>query len=448
MLNISNNSIDRDEILKDQSAYKEVMETTASKKLIWLLTIIFLIGFSLLFFPWTQNIRVRGKLTTLNPQDREQNIHSMISGRVERWYVQEGQLVKKGDTIVFISEMKSDYLDPQLIERSENQTNAKGAAIVSYDDKVKALARQIEALQKNQVLKMEQAKNYLLQSALKVQSDSIAYETAIINLDIAQKQFVRQETLYNQGLKSLTDLEQRKQKLQEQINKKISIENKWYTSKNEYINAKLNLNSIENDYREKISKAQSEKMSALSSSLMAEGDFNKLATQQSNYELRAGFYHITAPQDGFVTKALITGIGETVKEGQAIFSFIPADYDLAAELYIMPIDLPLIHEGSKVQLQFDGWPAFVFRGWPGLSFGTFTGVVVAYDKAASSDGKFRVLVVPHPDTTPWPKLLRLGSGAYGIALLNNVPVWYELWRQLNGFPPDFYKGEKQKTEAK
>ena len=91
MLNISNNSIDRDEVLKDQSAYKDVMNTTASKKLIWLLTIVFLIGFLLLFFPWTQNIRVRGILTTLNPEDREQNIHSMISGRVERWYVREGE---------------------------------------------------------------------------------------------------------------------------------------------------------------------------------------------------------------------------------------------------------------------------------------------------------------------------------------------------------------------
>lgn len=448
MLNISNNSIDRDEILKDQSAYKEVMESNASKRLIWLLTAVFFIGFTILFFPWTQNIRVRGKLTTLNPEDREQNIHSMISGRVEKWYVNEGQLVKKGDTIVFISEMKQEYLDPQLIKRSENQTRAKSDAMASYDQKVKALDRQIEALKKNQKLKAEQAKNYLIQSGLKVRSDSIDFTTALVNLEIAEKQFARQETLYKQGLKSLTELENRKQKLQEQLNKKISVENKWFSSKNEYINAKLSLISVENEYREKIAKAQSEKMSALSSSLMAMGDYNKLATEQTNYKLRSGFYTITAPQDGYVTKALIAGIGETVKEGQAIFSFIPADYELAAELYVMPIDLPLIHEGSKVQLQFDGWPAFVFRGWPGFSFGTFTGQVVAYDRAASEGGKFRVLVMPHPDATPWPKLLRLGSGAYGIALLNKVPVWYELWRQLNGFPPDFYEGDQQKEIVK
>ena len=31
----------------------------------------------------------------------------------------------------------------------------------------------------------------------------------------------------------------------------------------------------------------------------------------------------------------------------------------------------------------------------------------------------------------------MGSGVYGWALLDDVPVWYELWRQINGFPPDY-----------
>jgi len=24
--------------------------------------------------------------------------------------------------------------------------------------------------------------------------------------------------------------------------------------------------------------------------------------------------------------------------------------------------------------------------------------------------------------------------------LNDVPVWYEIWRQINGFPPEYYTG--------
>lgn len=438
MLNISNNPINRDEVLKDQSAYQDVMATSASRRLVYLLAGLFFIGFIILFLPWTQNIRARGKLTTLHPENREQNIHSMISGRIEKWYVSEGQLVNKGDTIVFISEVKSEYLDPKLIERSTNQTDAKKASIGAYQQKAEALADQISALKRNQKLKIEQAENYYRQSRLKVVSDSIDFQTALINYEIAQKQFERQQKLYEQGLKSLTELEKRKQKLQEALYKKISNENKWLSTKNEFINAKLNLTIVQNEFSEKIAKAKSERMSALSSALEAEGDFNKLSIKQSSYVRRSGFYYITAPQDGYVTKAIITGIGETVKEGQSVFSFIPANFDLAVEMYVRPIDLPLIQEGRKIQLQFDGWPALVFGGWPGMSFGTYSGRVVAYDKAASLNGKFRILVAPDPNAEAWPTLLRLGSGTYGIGLLKKVPVWYELWRNLNGFPPDFY----------
>lgn len=443
MLNISNNPVDRDEILEHRSAYQEVMGRHATKKLVYLLSTVFALGLIMLFLPWTQNIRARGTLTTLDPQDREQHIHSMISGRIEKWYVREGQEVKKGDTIVFISEMKAEYLDPQLVERAGNQTRAKASSMQSYQDKAKALDDQISALNQNRKLKIEQAKNYLQQAVLKVQSDSIEYETAMVALEIAEKQFARQQTLYDQGLKSLTELEQRRQKLQDSQNKVVAAENKWLTSQNNYINAQLNLSTVQSEYREKIAKAQSDRQSALSSAYQAEADFNKLSIQQSNYDRRMGFYYILAPQDGYVTQAMVTGIGETVKEGQEMFSFIPKHIELAVELYVRPIDLPLIRHDNHVRMQFDGWPALVFTGWPDLSFGTYSGVVVTYDKVISKNGMFRVLVAQDPESEPWPELLRQGSGVYGLALLHNVPVWYELWRNLNGFPPDFYKEKKE-----
>lgn len=446
MLNISRNSIDRDEVLKDQSSYQEVTATKATKKIIYLLTVLFFLGFIMLFFPWTQNIRARGSLTTVRPENREQNIHSLISGRIEKWHVREGQLVNAGDTIVFISEIKAEYLDPDLVEKTKNQTEAKRASVGVYNEKAEVLASQIAALRTNGRLKLEQAENYLKQAELKVISDSIDFETTVINLEIAQRQYDRQKQLYDQGLKSLTELERRKLKLQESINKKIAVENKWLASKNELINAKLNLGSIENEYREKVAKAESERMSALSSSLESEAQFNKLSIQEASYSKRSGFYFITAPQDGYVTKALITGIGETVKEGDKVFTFIPSNYELAVELYVRPIDLPLIQEGNRVRLQFDGWPALVFSGWPNLSFGTYAGEVLAFDKVVSPEGKFRILVVPTKDEEQWPDLLRLGSGAYGIAMLKNVPIWYELWRNLNGFPPDFYNRAEEENK--
>ncbi|MEO9965458.1 MAG: HlyD family efflux transporter periplasmic adaptor subunit [Reichenbachiella sp.] len=447
MLNISNRPTKREEILKDLSSYQEVTNSQSTRKFVYLLTGIFALLFICLFLPWTQNIRARGTLTTLNPENREQSINSLISGRIEKWYVREGQLLSKGDTILHISEMKTEYLDPNLVGKTQNQANAKRASVNAYSNKGKALDQQIAALERNRKLKLEQARNYIRQSVLKLQSDSIDFSTEQINFEIAEKQFIRQETLYKQGLKSLTELENRRQKLQAAMNKKISAENKWLASQNEYINAQITLNTIENEFRQKIAKAQSDKMSALSGEMDAESQFNKLSIQQESYSKRSSFYFITAPQDGFVTKAISSGIGESVKEGQEIFTFVPSKYNMAVELHIRPLDLPLIREGSRVRLQFDGWPALVFNGWPGMSFGTFGGKIIAYDKVARN-GMFRILVVPDEDEVPWPTLLRLGSGVYGIALLNNVPVWYELWRNLNGFPPDFYTNDAKDTYIK
>jgi uncharacterized protein (DUF3820 family) len=100
------------------------------------------------------------------------------------------------------------------------------------------------------------------------------------------------------------------------------------------------------------------------------------------------------------------------------------------------MDVPLLVKGRRVRLQFDGWPALVFSGWPGYTFGTFGGQVAVIDNI-DTDGHYRILVVQDPQDDPWPQQLRVGSGAYGWIMLNDVPVWYELWRQFNGFPPDY-----------
>ena len=112
------------------------------------------------------------------------------------------------------------------------------------------------------------------------------------------------------------------------------------------------------------------------------------------------------------------------------------------ELYVKPIDLPLVQKGGKVMLFFDGWPTVVFSGWPNMSYGTFPGEVVALDYDISSNGMYRVLVAETEEEL-WPEQLKAGSGARGMMLLNNVPLWYEAWRQLSGFPPDYYTSDKK-----
>jgi len=128
-------------------------------------------------------------------------------------------------------------------------------------------------------------------------------------------------------------------------------------------------------------------------------------------------------------------VGETVKEGDPLVTVVPARPQQAVELYVKAMDVPLLRRDRKVRLVFDGWPALQFSGWPSVAVGTFGGVISVIDAVDSQNGRFRVLVTPDPEDERWPEQLRMGSGVHGWALLDTVPVWFEIWRQLNGFPP-------------
>ncbi len=450
MLNISPFKLNKKVNLAQFSSAREVFHTRHYKHFNRFLLGFALVGFIVLFLPWTQNISGKGYLTTLKPDQRPQTIQSPIPGRIEKWYVQEGDYVKKGDTILFISEIKNEYFDPRLVERTGQQIKAKEASVTSYEGKVKALNNQVNALSIERGLKLQQAKNKLLQSRLKVQSDSIDLEAAKTNIQIAQRQFDRTEQLESEGLKAVTDVEEKRLKLQETQAKLFSQENKFLAAKNEVINAGVEINRVKAEYTDKISKAQSDMFTAQSNQFDSEAQVTKLENAYTNYEMRNDLYYIRAPQNGFINKAIQAGIGETFKEGDRLVGIMPSDYELAVETFVEPIDLPLLHIGEKVRVQFDGWPAIVFSGWPNISYGTYGGEVVAIETFISDNGKYRVLLAPDKNDHAWPKAIRVGSGANTIALLEDVPIWFELWRQLNGFPPNYYqpKNSMAKKENK
>ena len=439
MLNISKNKVSEFIDLTKFKSGKDIFTREYHKLFKKFLLAFSLILLIILFLPWTQNISSQGNVTTLKPNQRPQTIQSQIPGRIEQWFVQEGDFVKKGDTILRISEVKSDYFDEKLAERTDNQLNAKSSSVVAYKNKVEALNNQISALQRERVLKLKQAKNKLLQSRLKVKSDSIDLEAMKIKADIAKTQYERNLTLQSEGLKAVKDVEEKRSKLQEANAYLISQQNKFLSTKNEVINSELVILTINATYGDKLAKAQSNLFTAQSSSYDTEAEVSKLETNLVNYKKRNSLLFVTAPQDGYINKAIISGLGETFKEGEKLVGIMPSNYELAVEMYVRPIDLPLIHIGEHVRVQFDGWPAIVFSGWPNVSYGTYGAKIVAIENFISNNGKYRVLLKPDKKDVKWPDAIRVGSGAKTIALLDNVSIWFELWRQINSFPPNFYQ---------
>lgn len=447
MLNISNNRLNKTVGIDHYTSGKKVFFKKYYKHFNRFLLLFSFILLIILFLPWTQSVSSIGHVTSLRPDQRPQTIQSPIPGQIEKWYVNEGDLVKKGDTILHISEIKNDYFDPNLIQRTQQQIDAKEKSVYSYEGKVKALSQQIAALKKERELKIRQAQNNILQSKLKVTSDSIDLEAAKLNSNIASRQYQRILTLQKEGFKAIKDVEEKKLKVQETQAKLISQKNKLLASRNEVINAEIELTRIEASYTDKISKAESDRFTAQSGRFNTQAQVTKLESSYSNYTKRNELYYIKAPQDGYINRAIRAGIGQTFKAGEPLVGIMPSDFEVAVETYVAPIDLPLIHLGESVQIQFDGWPAIVFSGWPNVSYGAFTGRIVAIENFISENGKYRILIAPDKTKTAWPEAIRAGSGARTIALLDDVPIWFELWRKLNGFPPNYYQPQNNNSKT-
>ncbi len=293
----------------------------------------------LIFTPWVQTTSGGGTVTALDPNDRQQNINALVSGRIMEWYVQDGSRVKAGDPIVRIIDN-----DPLLLERLDAERN------------------QIEA-------------------------KLTAAQTA---LSTARNDERRTLELFEDGLASRREYEQAQ----------IRVE----------------------DFRARVAEAAAE--------------LSRVAVNVS----RQSFQTVIAPRDGVILRVNAGALATFVSVGDVVATFVPDDVTRAVEIYIDGRDVALVKPGAKVRLQFEGWPVVQFSGWPSVAVGTFGGLVTAIDPSAQPNGLFRILVIEdEADPHPWPDdtYVRFGAIARGWVLLEQVPIGYEVWRQLNNFPPDF-----------
>ncbi len=223
MLNISEYNVNI-----DKSKYGSFAKTHLVRAHIlfrrWIFALL-IINIVLLFLPWTQNIRAKGVVTTLSPEQRPQTINTVIAGQIEKWYVREGQLVKKGDTIVKITETKTEYFDPQLLSRTQVQVDAKSNAVLSYNSKANALQQQIAQTLEELRYKKDQLLNKIEQNKLKIEANRNKMVAAEKDFENEKIQANRTEELYKQGLKSLTDLENKRLKVQQTQAKQVEAQN-------------------------------------------------------------------------------------------------------------------------------------------------------------------------------------------------------------------------------
>jgi len=419
--------------------------------------------------PWQQSVTGSGNVLAYAPDLRQQRIEAPIKGRVVRWGegIVENALVTKGQLIAELCDLDEAYsarLDLQAVnteqqvtaarqqlEANERALSAAVSVVQSYESQVKAY----ETVKRETISAQDAFVDMAAQKVRAEQQQLAEYEAAVPQL---QAEYDRLATLHAEGNIALQKVQETERKLKE-AQAKVSRASFYVAAAESDLEgkqrervAKIEKAQVDVDYAEAVvrksradvSKAESDVAKARQELSKAEKELLemeiKVARQQSQ--------EVVAPFDGYLVQ-ISPNLGTAIlKEGDPICTIVPQTEDRSVQVWLDGNDAPLVEPGRHVRLQFEGWPAVQFAGWPSVAVGTFGGTVVSVDATDNGQGKFRVLVRPDDEDTPWPteRFLRQGVRANGWVLLNQVPLWYEVWRRLNGFPPVVSMDSKESTK--
>jgi multidrug efflux pump subunit AcrA (membrane-fusion protein) len=419
--------------------------------------------------PWTQTVHGGGRAIAFDPVQRPQFLVSPIEGRVTKWYVVEGQRVTKGQRVLDLADN-----DPERLKRLEAEEKAIADRVTAAANRIAAIENQINFLQLSRKSALDMAGNILREQQFRQQVAENLLLEAQTQLELAEPNYNRVLRLKQNadgGLASARDLEVAKQGLDGAKARVKQFTGQVELAKTSVKVATESIRKVEAD-----NDAMIESQTGTKNSALAELAAAKQALQQIQSAVeRQKAQYVDAPTDGVIWQLLANAEagGILVRPGERLARLVPdvkpkaavtAEFvvglsalapavfaresreypGIVVEIGIDGNDLPLVREGDPVRLQFEGWPAVQFVGWPSVAVGTFAGRVYLVDPTANETGKFRILVEPDPNERPWPDqdYLRQGVRAQGWVLLEEVTAGWEIWRQINGFPP--VRDEKDK----
>ncbi|MBC7472907.1 MAG: HlyD family efflux transporter periplasmic adaptor subunit [Candidatus Sericytochromatia bacterium] len=426
------------EMIDDLPALSTVRTSKSIKILSLMLFLIFISSVLIvIYMPWLQTVPGMGKIIAYAPLERQQNIEAPVEGRILKWYVQEGSKVKKGSLIAEISDNDPNYLD--RLKQQRNFLNDSVKAAKERAGLFITLISTLEDSRRNAILAAELRVKMAMERVTATENQISA---AKATLKTSELNYQRQKSLDEKGLTSTRNLELADLEYKRALTEIDRIKATFNAAKSEVDALSSDKAKIDKDGNASVANAKASYASALSETARATGEISRLDTTMSRQSNQV----IKAARNGTILRLTVNQGTEMVKTGETIAIIVPDTNKRAVELLISGNDIPLVVKSENVRLQFEGWPALQFNGWPSVAIGTFSGKVTLIDSTDNGKGKFRVVVTPQKDKD-WPdvKYLRQGVKANGWIIINQVPLWYEMWRQFNGFRPviDDYEEEKK-----
>lgn len=398
------------------------------------------------FLPWRQTATGTGTVLALDPQDRPQPVKSAAKGIVKyvKEGLREGSWVEEGEVLLELTPTAEDG-----VLQADLQIQAVKMKLEAINSRIE-FAKQQVGLQESSGKFMFESLNQEYEAAQK-KWEQAQKEEAAQRAELIDKQTKRKiaEDVIKQGIISREELIEKRQAELMQYQKVLKAENAEQE-------AYSNLRAKEEEINSKREEIEIKNRSAKNKLLEEQGKLQTTRKELSDLEVKRqqlDRLKVRATRSGFIQQWYGLEGSDTVKEGDQLFVIVPKAEELAVEMLISGNDMPLVHEGDPVRLQFEGWPAVQFVGWPSVAVGSFGGRVNRVFPTDDGKGNFRVLVVADNHferENGWPdeNYLRQGVRANGWVLLRRVPLGYEIWRQLNGFPPSLTESKEKDKVSK
>lgn len=383
----------------------------------------------LLLVPWQQNVPGAGRLTALDPLDRIQVIPAPVTGRLTKLNVREGTRVTEGQELAIMED-----LDPNFAARLDLQVGFAEEKRSSAEQNLLTLDRQLASLTRSRKAAVESAERDYEQSIEKILEEESKLVAEQETLGFLTEDFARQSRLLAAGgLASVQTQEKAKAAAGNQTAKVKAALSAVEQARKERDSKKASVRKIMASEQAKIDEVQGKELEAQQKLQDALNSVEDAKSKQARQATRK----ILSPRNGTILRIEGANSSDLIKAGERLMEVVPDTEDFAVEMWMRGVDAPLVQIGRKARMQFEGWPAVQFAGWPSVAVGTFGGIVAQADAQAAADGRVRLLIVPDLDDLPWPDemYLRQGVRASGWVQLETVSSGYELWRQLNAFPP-------------
>ena len=284
------------------------------------------VGAFFIFGSYTKRETAIGQLM---PAKGIMNVASITAGTVMDIKVQEGQMVKKGDSLATISSEVFTALGQTREKVAQQLQLQRDRLKVDLESQDKLFAEEMSGLTERERLLSSQLKQLEIQKQQRARQARLARGQQK-KLSLMREEGYASNSQVEQQEAAVIDAEAR---LQDIARQQLEVQQQLAQTRQQLRELPMNKSSKQNDIERRLS---------------------ELDQSMTENESRRSIV-LRAPADGLVG-SVMTKTGQMVNAGQTLFSVLPDDGKLQARIMVSSRAIGFIRSGQKVVLRYQAFP--------------------------------------------------------------------------------------------